>query len=81
MLLAFASVLVVLLAVNFWNRYLWMHFSDSTTKEFYEALSKQRPSIDLNVIKSVQWDSLAFVGPYSDVCQLGIDGYEPGGAN
>ena len=64
-----------------WHRLTRSEYSDVTAIRFYETLAQQGSSIDLSVINTVEWDALTFLSPYSDVCQYGINGYEPGGSN
>jgi hypothetical protein len=52
-------------------------------RQFYELVREGRaktenPAVDLRKIDLVQWDELVYWGPYEDICNLGITGYEKG---
>lgn len=52
-------------------------------RQFYELvhegrIKKENPSVDLRKIDLVQWDELVYWGPYEDICNFGITGYEKG---
>lgn len=52
-------------------------------RQFYDLVKEGRakienPSVDLRKIDIVDWDELVYWGPYEDICNFGISGYEKG---
>jgi hypothetical protein len=78
------AILIVVLGGLAAFIYLLGPFSRSPVeRQFYELVREgqaktENPSVDLRKIDLVQWDELVYWGPYEDICNLGIAGYEKG---
>jgi hypothetical protein len=72
----FAAV-IVLFAVRFWFTNL-QYRTTALRREVTAKIENSRNSVlDLRDINSVEWDEAAYWGPYMQICDLGIKGYEP----
>ncbi len=86
LILTFFLVCGVLLLLAFGLVYLATLPSSSFPKETYAEFKRilndsEENSFDLRRINSVDWDEFIVWGPYRNICDLGIKGYEEGGAN
>jgi hypothetical protein len=71
-------VSIGLLVLWIWIRH-GQFYSPVLSREFYSLVDKShREKLDLRQLKSVEWDELVFWGPYEDICDFGIDGFQRG---